>query len=361
MSQQHVTLVYPGDLNTRTGGYLYDKKIVEGLRSSSGNTGKWQVSLVSLNGDYPFPSDAHLTAANAAFAAIADNSLVVVDGLAYSVMPDVVAQHAKRLRLIALIHHPLALETGLSDTQSQALEQLETEALKHAHHIITTSVLTANSLSTYGVPASKVTAVLPGTDSAPLAMQQKTADFNLLCVATLTPRKAHNVLFDALATLTELPWHFYCVGSPDRDVPTAQALLAQRTALGLEERITFIGELDDTELESYYHQANLFVLSSYHEGYGMVLSEAIARGLPIVCSNAGAMPFTVPDGAGLLVPPGNAQELSAALKIFMTDATLREQLIKTAVKARDHLPDWQSAADSFATVLVNISKETSLA
>ncbi len=358
MTKQRVTLVYPGDLNTRTGGYLYDKKIVEGLRSAGEDTQAWQVSLVSLQGDYPFPSESQLAEADAAFEDLSDGELVVVDGLAYSVMPDVIARHAHRLHLVALVHHPLALETGLSNAEALRLEQLETQALRHARHIITTSVLTANSLEAYGVPAGKVTAVLPGTDSAPLASQAHSDVFNLLCVATLTPRKAHSVLFDALATLTELPWHLHCAGSPHRHEETSSALLHQREQLGLRERISFVGELTDVELEAYYHQAHVFVLSSYHEGYGMVLSEAIARGLPIICSNAGAMPFTVPEGAGLLVPPGDSSKLAAALKRFMSDAQTRTQLKKAAMTAREHLPDWQSAATEFATVLQRVHSDS---
>ena len=113
VSPQQVTFVYPGDLDTRTGGYRYDKRIVEELRATKTGSGPWQIDLVSLQGDYPFPNDAQQCTADEQFDAIADGSLVVVDGLAFSVLPGIMAKHAQRLNLIALIHHPLALETGL--------------------------------------------------------------------------------------------------------------------------------------------------------------------------------------------------------------------------------------------------------
>ena len=351
MCAQQVTFVYPGELNTRTGGYRYDKRIVEGLRATSTGSGSWQVDLLSLEGDYPFPNDAQQHMADKQFDAITNGSLVVVDGLAFSVLPGIMAKHAQRLHLVALIHHPLALETGLDVAQAENLRLLETRALAHARHVITTSKLTADSLADYQVPAGNITAVLPGTDSAPLASGSRGDYVNLLCVATLTQRKGHRVLFDALAPLRHLGWQLHCAGSTERDQATYQSLLAQRQALALEERIIFVGEVDDKQLEARYHQADVFLLPSFHEGYGMVLTEAIARGLPIICSDAGAMPQTVPEGAGMLVPPGDVSSLSSALLTFMSNEQRRKQLHKAAVQARQHLRSWQHAVNEFARVL----------
>lgn len=351
MCPRQVTFVYPGDLETRTGGYRYNKRIVQGLRALNAESSPWQVDLVSLEGDYPFPDDAQQTTANEQFDAIADGSLVVVDGLAFSVLPGVMEKHALRLKLIALIHHPLALETGLSEARAQRLKLLETQALACARHVITTSKLTADSLADYQVPADNITAVPPGTDSAPLASGSNSDSFNLLCVATLTQRKGHQVLFDALASLTHWPWKLCCAGSTERDQATYQALLIQRQKLALEERIIFVGEVDDDQLEAHYHQADVFLLPSYHEGYGMVLSEAIARGLPIICSDAGAMPQTVPKGAGLLVPPGDVASLSNALLTFMSNEQQHHLLRQAAVQARQHLRIWQQAVVEFSEVL----------
>ena len=351
MGTQQVTFVYPGDLNTRTGGYRYDKRIVEGLRAKITGSEPWQVDLVSLEGGYPFPNEAQRSMAEERFNTIADRSLVLVDGLAFSVLPDIMGRHAQRLKLVALIHHPLALETGLGEAQAKHLQWLETRALACARHVITTSKLTADSLADYQVPVSDITAVLPGTDSAPLASGSQSDSVNLLCVATLTQRKGHRVLLDALATLRRLPWQLHCAGSTERDPATSQALLMQRQTLALEERISFVGEIDDEQLEAHYHQADVFLLPSFHEGYGMVLSEAIAHGLPIICSDAGAMPQTVPEGAGILVPPGDVSSLSDALLTFMSNKQQRHQLQKAAVQARQHLRSWQHAVDEFALVL----------
>lgn len=348
MSSSSIAFVYPGDLDTRTGGYRYDKRIVEELSSG---THQWDVSLVSLDGNYPFPTRAQLCAADVQFADIADNTVTVVDGLAYSVMPEVIARHAIRLNMIALIHHPLALETGLSANQAARLKTLETQALAYARHVITTSELTASSLAQYDVPDHKIHAVLPGTDKAPLAKGSTNDTMNLLSVATLTPRKGHDVLLDALKKLDDLPWHMHCVGSTERNTTHFQTLLALRKHHALENRVSFHGEISDEQLNQHYCQADAFVLASFHEGYGMVLTEAIARGLPIICSDAGAMSQTVPEGSGLLIPPGDPMALADALRRFINDAHLRAQLKNSASSARQHLRSWQTAANEFAMVL----------
>lgn len=354
MKQQNLVFVYPGDLDTRTGGYRYDKRIVEELLLQDN---PWNVTLVSLDGDYPFPTNAQLANADTRFTEIPDDTLTVVDGLAYSVMPDVMVRHATRLKLVALVHHPLALETGLSAMQSAQMRKLETQALHYARRVITTSKLTASSLDEYQVPAHKIRAILPGTDSALIADGSADHTINLLCVATLTPRKGHNILLDALKTIDHFPWHLKCVGSTERNKPYFDTLLEQCERHALGDRVSFLGELSDDDVDRHYYQADVFVLASFHEGYGMVLSEAIAHGLPIICSDAGAMAQTVPVGTGILVPPGNSLELAQALGRFLNDRQLREKLKQAAVTARQHLRSWQTAADEFSRALTQAHLE----
>ena len=363
MPKRQMTFVFPGDINTRTGGYRYDKRIIEGLTEIDSALNaplriNWQVSLMSLQGDYPSPTQAQLENAAAQLSTVPDGMLTVVDGLAFSVMPDIMAQHSERLTIVALIHHPLALETGLSESQSKTLKTLETQALRHAEHVITTSHLTAQSMVEYDVESEKITAILPGTDVAEIAAGSGSDMCNLLCVATLTPRKAHNILLDALHRLSDLDWHLYCAGSTDRNAAVHQQLLEQCNDLVLTENVSFTGELDDDELNAYYAQANLFVLASYHEGYGMVLTEAIARGLPIVCSDAGAMPQTVPDGAGILVPPGDADTLADALRSAISDDKVQTRLKNAALKAREELRSWEAASLEFSQTLDKLLKNT---
>lgn len=348
MSQTPETLYFliPGDIDTLTGGYRYDKRIVQGLRAL-GRT----VELISLAGNYPWPDASELSAAQACLAELPDGALALIDGLASGVMQKPLASQAGRLRLVSLVHHPLALETGLSAQQAEELRASERAALQYMERIITTSDTTALSLRDYGVAAEQISTICPGTDRAPLASGSTDGTFHLLCVATLTRRKGHAVLLDALAMLQDLPWTLTCAGSDTRDAETAQSLFRQADSLALQSRIHFTGEVDEDRLQQCYHEAELFVLASHHEGYGMVLDEAIARGLPIVASNAGAMAATVPVGAGLLCPPADPLSLATALRQFMEDSDTRDALQTAARQARDDLRSWQQAATEFDEAL----------
>ncbi len=159
------------------------------------------------------------------------------------------------------------------------------------------------------------------------------------------------MLLDALARLSDLPCLLTCAGSAERDIPVARALFRQSEELNLQERVRFTGEADDATLNELYEQADLFVLPSYHEGYGMVLDEAIARGLPIIASDAGAIPSTVPAAAGLLVPPGDSEALADALRRFMEDQGLRHSLQSAARSARNSLQSWEQSTREFEAAL----------
>ena len=180
----------------------------------------------------------------------------------------------------------------------EALARIERRLLPLARRVIVTSPHTVADLAAYQVPQARIGVVLPGTDPAPLARGSGGPGLALLCVASLTPRKGHLILLEALAELLDLDWHLTCVGSLERDPPTAQAIGAAIARLGLDARVSLVGEQDEAGLAPLYDRADLFVLASYHEGYGMALAEALARGLPIVATKAGAIPGTVPPSAG---------------------------------------------------------------
>jgi glycosyltransferase involved in cell wall biosynthesis len=337
----NIAFLLPGDPEARTGGYIYDKRIIDGLRGLG-----QRVTLHRLGDGFPFPSEAETAEAAAVLRGLPDGTLTVVDGLAFSVLPGQMAAEASRLRLVALIHHPLAFEQGLGPTQRQALEASERQALAAARRVIVTSPGTARDLQGYGVEAGRIGVVLPGTDPTPPAQGSGEAAPVLLCVATLTPRKGYLDLVAALQRLAGLPWRLVCAGSLERDTEHAKAVLA--AAEGLSGRIRFLGEIDEPTLLHHYDRSDLFVLPSHHEGYGMALAEASARGLPIVSTTGGAIPDTVPPDAGILVPPGDVDALAEALRRLLTDPGARLRLREAGLAARTRLPGWPAQAAAFA-------------
>ena len=343
-----VHFLAPGDINRETGGYRYDREVIAGLRRLG-----YRVAWHALADSFPRPDPVALEQAAAVLARLPAGAAVVIDGLALAPLADLLPAHPHRLRLIALIHHPLADETGLSADQQRRFFELEQRALVLADKVIVTSPFTARELERYGVAAENIAVVLPGTE--PVADHQvfRTASSIplLLCVATLIPRKGHRFLIEALGQLRELPWRLVCIGSLTTAPPTVAEIRELIAEHGLGERVELMGELTHDMLAAWYRQADLFVLPSQHEGYGMALGEALAYGLPIVSTKAGAIPDTVPPGAGLLTPPGDTQALAAALRLLLTDSWRRQQLAAAARQAGRQLPAWPETAARFAAAL----------
>ena len=348
-TEQRLHLVIPGDLSTPTGGYVYDRRIASGLQHLG-----WHLDLVELDASFPAPTATALDAAAARLDALEDGALVLIDGLALGAMPGVVADQTHRLRLVGLIHHPLALETGLSVEQAEALRKSEKAALAAMRIVITTSASTARSLADFGVSDDRIAVVRPGTDPAPLAKGNADGALHLLCVAAVTPRKGHGLLIDALAALTDLDWRLTCIGSLDRSPETAAALRQQIGERGLTERVQLAGAVGDDRLGKAYAEADLFVLPSLFEGYGMAFAEALAHGLPVLGCRAGAVPDTVPADAGVLVAPGSVPALREALARLLTDAERRAGLAAGARRARAALPDWGDSARRLAATLTKV-------
>lgn len=335
-------LVQPGDPSTLTGGYIYNRRLLEALTARG-----WATRLHRLSSSFPTPTPLALEEARRVLASIPARRLVLVDGLALGGLAELLEREAQRLCLMALVHHPLAMETGLSAASAAALQQAERRALAAVRGVIVTSRATARALAAYAVPASRIGVVEPGTDAALAARGSGAGALELLCVATLTPRKGHALLVEALSGLARHDWHLTCVGSLHRCPATVSALRRQISTLRLGERVRLLGEVDSATLARCYERADLFILASYHEGYGMALAEALARALPVVSTQAGAIPETVPAGAGLLVPPGDSRALAAALARLLREPGLRERLREGAASARSLLPDWEQAARRF--------------
>ena len=340
--------VIPGDLATLTGGYGYDRRLIAELCRAG-----WKVAHLPLGPSFPFPDVADSEAAGESFAALAEGSLVLVDGLAFGALPEIAETEAGRLRLVALVHHPLAEETGLSAAAADALFHSERRALAMTRGIIATSSTTAQRLiERYGVAPERLAVARPGSDPAslpPAVAPGQGHIVNLLSVGTLTPRKGHDLLIEALARLADLPWTCRIIGSPDRAPATAADLRGRIARHGLQSRIILAGETAD--LSSAYDTADIFVLASRNEGYGMVFAEAMQHGLPVIATTAGAIPEAVPPDAGILVPPDDVAALAGALAQLIGDPALRARYASGARTAALELPGWPDTARDVAAAL----------
>lgn len=354
-SLEPVWLVVPGDPDQNTGGYRYVRRVAEGLQAAGVS-----VSRAGLNGAFPIPDRLAEASMDRLLGDLADDSIVVLDGLAMSGLPDVVASHAGRLRIIALIHHALADETGLSPETRDWLFKAERRALSLVEGVITTSRHTARRMEDYGVPDERIRVVEPGADTIAglenLARTEKKpgSTIHLLCVAHLSPRKAQHQLVEALSTLGVLPWHCTLAGSPDRDKSYSRQLRGIVQDLGLENRITLAGELDDEALVGAYREADIFVLPSLYEGYGMVIDEALAAGLPVITTDGGALASTGKRAGVRQYPAGNVAQLKACIEDWLRHPDRLAEAARQARAGVRQLRRWSQAASEFQAAIASL-------
>lgn len=343
------TFAVPGDLATPTGGYAYDRRMIAELGSLG-----WQADYLDLGFGFPWPDAARRARAETLLDAVADGTVIVIDGLALGVLPEAAMRLKDRCRLVALVHHPLAMESGIGADAAKILHDSERRALSAARHVIAVSAATARALAQdYDVLPSRIAIASPGTDRPALNARQPASGgaVKLLSVGAVVPRKGFDVLVSALAALTDLPWTLAIVGDRSRDPAYAEALdrVIERHRLG--DRVTVTGAVSAERLAEYYTQADVFALASYFEGFGMAYAEAVAYGLPVVGTTGGAIPDTVPAAAALLVAPGDIAALTAALRDVIASPAIRARLADAARAAADNLPTWPGSARIIAGVL----------
>lgn len=333
------TFVVPGSIDTRTGGSIYDRRMVDGLRRRG-----WDIAVVELAGDFPQPKAIEVAGAAGTLAAIPDGTLVVMDGLALSALPDLIEHAAARLRVVALVHLPLAADVSIDAESRARLAIAEQRALNASALIVVTGTATLGLLEPYALPPDRVVVVEPGTDPAPLARGSGSQVVHLLCVATVHPGKGHDVLLSALAAVPNQAWRLTCAGSLTRDRATADRVGSLVRRLELDNRVTLADEVGAEALAVCYDAADVFVLATLRETYGMAVTEALARGLPVVSTTTGAIPDLVGPDAGVLVPPGEVAALAEALSRVISDADLRAQMAAGAREVRERLQVWEVAA-----------------
>lgn len=334
----------PGDIETKTGGYIYERMLLLALRDQ-GRT----VDHLILPASFPDPSPAEMAAAIAAMAAVPSDRPLIVDGLVFgAVETDGLA--TVRAPIVAMIHHPLALETGLAPDRAALLYRREADNLKLAAQVVVNSPHTAHILcSDFGVNPERVRIALPGF-AAPDPVRVPASPPLILSVGILAPRKGHDILLRALARLTDLDWQAAIVGAPHFP-QTAVELTDLCRDLGLDHRVRFTGLVEQETLRQHYRAATLFALATRYEGYGIVLGEALLYGLPIVTCRVGAVPQTVPEGAGLLVAPEDPAAFAAALRLLLTDLSARRKIAARSEEAGRSLPTWADTARIMGEVL----------
>jgi glycosyltransferase involved in cell wall biosynthesis len=326
------------DPTTPSGGNVYDRRLCEELTRSGWTVGE-HAATDTLTG---------------VLAGLPDGAVTLVDGLVAVAAPDELVREAHRLRIVVLLHMPF----GERDAEARAAEG---RVLSVAAAVVTTSEWSRGwVLEHYGLRSSAVHVAAPGVDPADLASTSE-AGARLLCVAAVTRDKGHDVLLAALAEVADLPWRLTCVGSLSRDRELAERMQRRTTTLGIADRVTWTGPLSRDELDKAYAAADVLVSATLAESWGMVVTESLARGIPVLATEVGGLSEalgTSQSGArpGVLVQAGDVSAMSDVLREWLESDVLRSDLRAAARSRRTTLAGWPVTAAKVAAVLEEVAR-----
>lgn len=347
------------DRSRPSGGNTYDVRVIDELKHLG-----WAVHVHTVPGRWPCPDDRARATLALTLARVPRGAVVVIDGLVASGTPEVVVPEADRLVVVVLVHLPLGAipdrPRALPDRPGdRPVHEAEREVLAGAAAVVATSDWTRSLLlDRYALDPDLVHVAEPGVDCAPVA-HGTPAGTELLCVAAVVPDKGHAQLVSALAQLRELDWRCTCAGAVDLDPDFAASLVHQVECAGIRHRVRFVGPLAGTELDHRYAVSDLLVVPSRIETYGLVVTEALARGIPVVANAVGGVPAAMgraPDGTrpGLLVPADDVGALGAALRSWLVDGHLRDRLRRSARERRPILAPYATTARAISEVLAEL-------
>ncbi|WP_448004261.1 glycosyltransferase family 4 protein [Agromyces bauzanensis] len=329
-----------------SGGNVYDRRLTGALRARG-----LYVRMVPV-------AEGRVDEVAHAMSVLPRDALVLVDGLIAVAASDVLRAHSTRLRIVVLAHMVASALPGMHLDARTA--DREREALSAARRVITTSEWTRSELvaRAYAVP-DRIAVAHPGTDAVPAASGSRSGG-HLLCVGAVAPHKGQDVLVRALAGMSDLPgWTCSIVGSLDTDREFAASTTAAIRSAGLAERVEVTGVLTGRRLADVYHAADLVVVPSRAESYGMVVADALARGIPVVASRVGGVPEAIAGSeAAILTPPDDPVALRAVLRRWSDDPGWRAALKAEALRTRTVARVWDEPAWIVATVLSEVRSES---
>ena len=331
-----------------TGGNIYDRRVCAGLAEAG-----WEVLVAPVAAAWPVRGSGERADLARVVSAVPDGDTVLIDGLIASPAAAQVLPHTRRIRMVVLLHMPLA--TAVDTHHDASAERSERSVLRAAAGVVVTSEWTRREVLTrYAIPGCRVHVARPGVDR--VAAPARPVPGHLICVGVLGHHKGQDLLIEALADLADRDWRCVLAGSPDRYPDFVDQLQTRISHLGYDHRVRLSGVLTGGALSHAYTTADLLVAPSRSETYGMTVTEALAHGLPVIAAEVGGLPEALgctADGSrpGQLIPPGDPAALAAALADWLGDERHRQRLRAAARQRRSTLRGWEQTAEEIANAL----------
>ncbi len=336
----------PGEIDSVSGGYIYNKNIIEGIRSQS-----FDLELCIPGTDFPFPSKKSIEKCKAFFNDTERSSIIVIDSLILGTIPDLIEEFSAEHTIVGMIHLPLCISPSFNIETKKRFKQSEIKSFNHSKLLIVTSEFLKSEIMKMGVDEDKIHVISPGINSEIINKSYPDKPNNLLCVSKITSSKGQLDLIKALENIRHLEWNLtFCGGFDEQD--NYYKNIRQRISIsGMENRIVFTGEISHVEIEKYYKQADLLILTSYFETYSMVLQEAMAFKLPIISTKTGATTQTSDSQVTRFYQPGNIPQLEKQLYTLLNYSDAYKKLTQGYSNQSVKFLTWKDKAEQFLQVL----------
>jgi glycosyltransferase involved in cell wall biosynthesis len=342
----------PGDINTLTGGYVYDKIIINGLR----NLG-YGITVHQLGGDFPFPSAENLEHCKRILDSIPNRELVFIDSLAFGPMHMLLKDYQGKNPILPIIHLPLSQNPNYNEESKKLLAEQERRAFDYANSVVAVSWFTKQLIVGYGVNPDNVWVITPGVFRVPRKTEYPGLPENILCVGSFLPGKGQLVLVHALADMQQYAWSLSMYGIPEFDTDYVQSIKKTIDEAGLAKRVLMHKQVSGDELNAAYLRTDLFILPSLFENFSMALNDALIHGIPVITTTAGGIPFSVPKSMGLFISPGSQGELKQAIKELLTNSSLYKHLYRSASQYYKTANTWENSIHRFHSLILDVVNE----
>lgn len=337
---------YSTDYEQKTGGWIYNRHLISWLDRHFGGVCEMTVPVC-----FPTPDAAVMREIAAMFDEIEPGAVMVMDHIYGCMLLPVL--EGRPFRLVLVYHHSVVEERGAGvlpispqggrskgarDTDQSSIEQ---SALRRADAVVVTSDEShAYIASRYGIAAEKIITAKPGNDPVPQSPAHDAGPWHLLSVGAVIPRKRYEFLVEALSKLERSDWSLTIAGNTERYPDYVIDLQNLVDARALSDHVTLLGELPAPALAALWGRTHLYVASSFYEGYGMAISEAICRGVPVISTPSGAVASWAGEAA-VLVDADDPAEMTARITAIMADPVAYTQARERTVGFAEALPSWE--------------------
>ena len=342
-----VFFLLSGDINSLTGGHLYNRHMVEGLKQKG-----HRVKVLRLD-ESTILTHAIELKSSSYFNTLPPGSCVLIDSLVLGNIPGALKKYSEKLTFIGLIHLPLTYNP-LPGKNRKHIATREVKAMMFTRHLVVTGRFTLRMLMEAGISHEKISLIEPGVENYPRKRYYADLPSVLLCISNYSQIKDQLLLVRAINKLRYNKWTLHMYGNTNTEKPYVTRLKSIIANKKMNDRILLHDSIDRNNISEAFLASDLFVLPSRFETYGMVLTEALAHGLPVVTTNSGNIPDTVPQTMGVFTEPGNLDSLVSAITLLFTNSQHYQSLCMAASGYYRQAKTWQNSLDMLERLITDI-------